>query len=541
MTQKLFKLFVLISCTLPIQIHASSKPFNSLQVAGPAVASSYVGQATRKPLNSLQVAGPLTATGLTSVNGLNVKNGADFGGDVAADGTLFVDGGIVLDSCAVLTCDSGQLLVNGIPVNLGIDCNAIPLTVGVGGALINSPGYYCLTQDVPNLTSPIIINSSDVTLDLNNHTITPTIYTDGIHVSQMYSRITIKNGSIVMSTPGATGINLYGTTNDNDFHIHDVTIDFADLGIQTENVGLANLDIARVIVTNALAAGFSISGASNVTISECQASGDGEGTIGFDITGVSSSSTLLNSCVAANNSGNGFLITGSNVTLTNCVAQGNAGFVGAGEGNAGFALLSGANIMLAHCIANFNNTYPNSYGFYINVSSATLTNCTALGNTNDGFYLDNSANNIVLENCVANFNTGSGFANASRDSGNLFSFISCIAQNNTVSGFDVSASSPSGGSGLIKSCIAEGNGLVPPYGCGFNDASGSTYQYVANVAEGNGTNPGGTNANPDTNYCLDSMGTTTSPVESPFNQSGPNISANTSLFTPTYWNNITLQ
>jgi len=95
MIQKFSKLFLLVSCVLPIGLYASSN----------------------KTFNSLQVAGPLAVTGLASVNKLNVKNGADFGGDVGIDGTLFVDNSIVLDSCLVLTCTwAGQLLVNGSPV-----------------------------------------------------------------------------------------------------------------------------------------------------------------------------------------------------------------------------------------------------------------------------------------------------------------------------------------------------------------------------------------------------------------------------------------
>jgi len=113
MTQKI-SLLILVFCVVPIEICASnSKPFNSLQVAGPAI-----------------------VTGLASVNALNVKNGADFGGDVAVDGMLFVDGGMVLDSCLVLTCTTaGQLLVNGLPVVTGSAAfsgvSLIPFSSGV--------------------------------------------------------------------------------------------------------------------------------------------------------------------------------------------------------------------------------------------------------------------------------------------------------------------------------------------------------------------------------------------------------------------------
>jgi len=484
MIQKMPKLILLVAYT--IQISASSKPFNSLQVAG-----------------------PLTATGLTSVNGLNVKQGADFGGDVAADGTLFVDGNIVLDSCAVLTCDSGQLLVNGVPVNLGINCNAIPLTVPAGGATISSPGYYCLTGDT---VGTITINSDDVTLDLNNHTLSPTSV-NAIDVTG--NRITIQNGTIA----GSSNIGIF-LGHASDIRIYDLNIDGAIIGVETLST-TTNLDIARTMVTTATT-GFDIIGTSNVTLSECTAS-SGYGN-GFAIFGASGSSVLLNSCVAADNVLYGFAIHGPNVAVTNCVAQGNS---------AGF-LLNNIDIMLANCIANFNTFY----GFEITGVNSTLTNCMAQGNgTNSspgaGFFLVNSTTNIMLENCIASFNTGlGGFANFSTIFGNVSNFISCIAQNNMGDGFNLVNTSPQDGTGLIKSCIAQGNN-----GCGFNDAAGNTYQYVANVAEGNGESPATLSG--DSNYCIGGAG---QPIPTPpFNQYGPNISADTTAFTPTYWNNITLQ
>jgi len=489
----------------------------------PAYAQGYsVASDVKKPFNSLQVAGPAAVTGLTSLAALNVKNGADFGSDLAIDGNLYVDGGIVLDSCLVLTCTSaGTLLVNGQPITAGgggscnlpavvtaigiINDNAstsfantftalaalgacmpIPLEVSSTGTVITNPGYYCLANDVTLLGGTIQIGNgtvtvSDVTLDLNNHTITVGSALDGIDVYSGCSSITIKNGNISMPD-GQVGINLGGLSSDSDFYIYDVTIDSGAVGISAPN-GLTNLDIARVIVTNPTLNGFNINGASNVILSACQASGTtlligGGG--GFYIVGASGSSALLDSCIAVSNSNNGFYIAGQNVTLINCVAQAN--------------------------------------GF--------------------GFALDASAVNTMLENCTANFNTTTGFYNGTTTGPS--SFISCAAQDNTSVGFDLSASA---GSGLIKSCLAQGNNFhgspIPHTGCGFYDRLSTHYQYVTNAAEGNGATPGV--ATGDTNYCITPDFHSTTTLIAPFYQSLVNDSASTGIFAPTYWNNITLK
>jgi len=513
MTQKFFKLIVLVSYILPMQIYAEI----SFDLADISDETNTV----RKPFNSLQVAGPLAVTGLTSLNALNVKNGADFGSDVAIDGNLYADGGIVLDSCLVMTCTGGGvLLVNGQPITAGGGggggscnltdiittisstitntvnndfantftalaalgaCMPIPLTASTGYT-ITTTGYYCLAGDIADT---ITISSSDVTLDLNNHTITPGTG-DGIDVSGLMNRITIKNGNLSMSTSGGgSGIDFQGMSSERDFHIHDVNIDGASSGILAGSI--TNLDIARVIVTNSSGNGFDIENASNVTLFKCQASSGTSN--GFYIEGTAGSSVLLDSCVAAGNTGYGFEISQENVTLTNCVSQANS----------------------------------------------------------EGFQLDTSANNIMLENCIANFNNGSdgiGFNNNSTIG--ICSFISCIAQNNARAGFDMQGS---GGSGLIKSCIAQGNGIPnDPFSninFGFLDSSPTNYQYIANAAEGNGPNPGdylGTGT--DTNYGAgssypDLVGTAT--LTYPYYQSLVNTSGSTGIFAPTFWNNITLQ
>jgi len=516
MTQNFFKLFVLISCSAPIL----ASDFSDITDISDEVNIS------RKPFNSLQVAGSAIVTGLTSLNALNVKQGADFGGDVAVDGNMFVDGGIVLDSCLVLTCTSaGQLLVNGIAVSSSTNvnlCDPIPLTILSTGTTITNPGYYCLAQPVTDLAAPITISGNDITLDLNNQTITLAVnYIDAIDVSG--NRITIKNGIIVM--PSENNNNGIALNSGGDFHIYDININGASFGIQTIATGLTNLDIARVTVANSAsnAYGFYINQVVNGTISECNANNISDNA-GFFIWGADGSSVLVNSCVATDNvSAVGFQIYGPNVTITNCVAQNNA--------NGFLSQTTSTNLMLANCTANFNT----GSGFYINGSSTTFLNCLAQGNGYAGFYITGfSSGGLMLTNCTANDNTGSGFLNVATNGGQ-FNFISCVAQNNTGSGFDVSGSynPTSPANGLIKSCFAENNGTPTSSGYGFNDvgpvgSSPSLYQYVANAAQGN--------------YGSDyALGGSFAPLGStPFYQYIPNPPHPGNGFVPTYWNNVTL-
>jgi len=345
-------------------------------------------------------------------------------------------------------------------------CNATPLVVQPDGSTpaITASGYYCLTGDT---TATITISSSitDVTLDLNNHTVAPTTG-NGVLVSSDCSRITIKNGTIVGAS---NGINLAGSS----IHVYDVHIDGASTGISAG--GITNLDIARVIVTNSVGRGFDIESSSNVTISACQASGSSsasDGAFYISAVGVAGSSVLVNSCIAADNGETGFRIYGPNVTLTNCTARGN---------QEGFIISSGTNITLANCIANFNI----NYGFF------------------------NNAEGVV-------------------------SFVSCIAQNNQAIGFYVAPGAGNGGSGIIMSCIAGGNGNFGFY----DDSSTIHYQYVANTAQGNGSDAG---VYPDSNYYLQSGGGThPNGTSAPYYQSLPNTTGGDD-FVPTFWNNITLQ
>jgi len=135
------KLFLLITCFTPIFASDLTDTTDFDETNFSIYTQNEAAQ--KKPFNSLQVAGPLAVAGLASVNKLNVKQGADFGADVAVDGTLFVDGGIVLDTCLVLTCTSaGQLLANGIPV--GSVTDSLNVT-GDGGITFGSATNPCLT------------------------------------------------------------------------------------------------------------------------------------------------------------------------------------------------------------------------------------------------------------------------------------------------------------------------------------------------------------------------------------------------------------
>jgi len=157
MTQKFLKLLLLVSCVIPVMVSAKKdecSKSSSARAQGDKKRSADLADmdgmddkedgSTRKPFTSLQVAGPLAVTGLASLNALNVKKGADFGADVGVDGNLYVDGGIVLDSCLMLTCTTaGQLLVNNIAVSSA-----------TGGAQLGQYGYVYSTATQTITASP---------------------------------------------------------------------------------------------------------------------------------------------------------------------------------------------------------------------------------------------------------------------------------------------------------------------------------------------------------------------------------------------------
>ena len=72
-------------------------------------------------------------------------------------------------------------------------------------ATVDQPGIYCLKQSLS--AGPIVINADDVTLDMNNHSLTDY---GNYGIRLMGDRVTIRNGSV---TNGVVGVESFGSQN----------------------------------------------------------------------------------------------------------------------------------------------------------------------------------------------------------------------------------------------------------------------------------------------------------------------------------------
>lgn len=91
-------------------------------------------------------------------------------------------------SFALVACfaiaDEGRIPIYGPPGQ------SLPIT-------ISSPGHYYLARDINASGDAINITSSNVTLDLNGHTITGPLTAYGIHATSSVANVRVTNGTIV--------------------------------------------------------------------------------------------------------------------------------------------------------------------------------------------------------------------------------------------------------------------------------------------------------------------------------------------------------
>jgi len=244
--------------------------------------------------------------------------------------------------------------------------------------IIDQPGSYVLTSNLKVETSGTIaikIDTDNVVLDLNGHTIQCTRSSGtGISVSGKYN-ISIKNGTI---SGFGNGVYLYTYTND-------------DLGggRLIENIHVRLNGIYGIL-------------AYYTTIINCSAE--------RNTTGMQVHYSNLKNCSANHNSG--FGIKADYSSLTNCTATGN--------GNIGFnvSLCSLTNCTSSHnklhgiygwgsllnCTSTHNgdDTHTIARGIYF--AGGTITSCFTTRNKSDGIY----ASGATVVNCVVRENGGDG-------------------------------------------------------------------------------------------------------------------------------------
>jgi hypothetical protein len=317
--------------------------------------------------------------------------------EIAADtDLLLVDLGIIT---ATLN-NTYQEVVNCCPCTYFISQADLPVNMNL---ILTKPGTYCLTEDIRNDgATPIVINGTDITVDLRGHTIYSANH-NGITVLPPTARIRIKNGMVI--TPNQNGVLLQNTGSNTSSHIDVVIENIVADGCSIGFFSYGNdqeIQYLHCIAKNCTSAGFHLMAAG-------QAIGDGNMV------------TVYDQCSALSNVGNGFEIIATNVTprfactLTNCRSEAN--------GAIGYSLTTFV-------------TSPDLLGL-------SMFNCVALRNGQAGFYIADMHG--IIFNCIAENNgaaglaltdpsVGAGFYLPATTSGDM-TLMNCIAINNSYSGF----------------------------------------------------------------------------------------------------------
>ncbi len=350
------------------------------------------------------------------------------------------------------------------------------------GYVITQPGFYYLTGNVTAITateSAIIINASDVTLDLRGFSIiaasgTAATAVDSAIYAGSQSNITVRNGSIVGKWYAAI-YTVGANCSAEDLRVSRMT-----------TYGLRLDDGARIIHCSVEGSGlpggitlYGISAGTHSLIKDCTAAlCDGDGinagaysalldSVAFNNTsdGIEGGNgCVLSRCTAAQNTGRG-LVVFDGATVAECASHNNGG---AGivvdvassvsrssadlNGGAGFtAALYGS---FADCTAASNT----AEGFLADLGS-TLHNCSASANESDGFHLNEGS---VAVTCTAHSN-GQATTNAAADGFEIPVRVrlgNCLSSRNRGAGVRATGGENYIEGGVIR--LNSGGGIVMP-------------------------------------------------------------------------------
>ena len=357
--------------------------------------------------------------------------------------------------------------------------------IGAGGVyIINSPGVYCMYQDA-NWTAgtAITVNSNDVTIDMQDHTLDGgNSGVSGIVINGGLRNITIKNGNINNPTSACIANNNSALTlqdliiRDMNFNIINGALSHAGVVItapSSTDIAFANVLIEDCTGYNAfinLNPGASavvrrciltidLTGLADITISGPNPVGLGESFVVEDcilkniahLTAPAGEAlfsirntwaAVINNCISYGSGGGGFSLNNCyNATVSNCVAQLGAdrGFTFT-PGPGGFPPSQQAKLSVTGCIAQ-----ECFYGFVVQYdtvgfASTVFKNCIAQANTQDGFWAHNSALGtfvpITCRNCEAEDNGNNGFHLGDAGLGFITGWLlDCLAVNNGANGF----------------------------------------------------------------------------------------------------------
>jgi hypothetical protein len=363
--------------------------------------------------------------------------------------------------------------------------NTVPFLSPTPPFRIRNPGQYCLTIDVtvPAGTNGIVIESSDVSINLNGKSFTGSTGSGfGILVSGLNrSNIVIENGTI--ASMGSNGIHYVNGG-------EQVTLRNLKLirnGIGLNLSGIRNFTIENCLVTLHRAQGIVLSnfGTTSIqsgVISNCFLSFNGlsglqitqgqnlilqnivslsNGNPGNGIQETNGNRIIFDSCVTNNNAQSGIFSSGIGNSFSNCIANNN--------GAAGFTL-NGNRLNINDAQAKGNTTH----GFAMSGANATVTGCSSKDNSQNGFLI--TGNHNSFEQCDA-IGNASGF-NVSNTNHCL---LNCVAKINSSFGFLLQ---PNSAQCQVRSNTAVDNGTA-----GFQNNTTTVNYIYSNFASNNGTPP----------------------------------------------------
>jgi hypothetical protein len=325
-----------------------------------------------------------------------------------------------------------------------------------GQLVINSSGDFALGTNISGSTG-ILINASNVTLNLNQQTVSSSI--NGIEISAGVSNVTIYNGTISTSSVGlvinqncsnifvqdlliqnctTAAININGSSGNliQRGLFKNIKIDSCCTTALATLVGIRlnfvrNLHLQDInFISNGTSSvtqltGLAIQNSSQVVFDNVDVENNtADQFIGVDCT-ISSDSCVFKSCSIIDNSGTteftGFFIQQStNHLLNKCLVANNATSA-SGSALYGFRLVSATGVGIFDCDANSNSISgsggSSAYGFYYDTTSLiTTVGCKSLLNTAingaslaRGFFIGGGSgvNNSGFFNNLAFGNTGS--------------------------------------------------------------------------------------------------------------------------------------
>ncbi|HRN77647.1 MAG TPA: right-handed parallel beta-helix repeat-containing protein [Candidatus Dependentiae bacterium] len=285
----------------------------------------------------------------------------------------------------------------------------IPLTIAAAGT-------YCLTEDVVGSGTSILVNVSNVTVDLHGYMLDANGGV-GIGLNTNITDIEIRNGTIVNPT---IGIGLNNATN---IVVSDIQM-FDATSYSLTSSGASQLQLTDMSVFD-VATGFYFDGSTDMQLVNCCVMNATQH--GFRFYNTTRATVYASAAINAGNSAPyyGFwcdLCT--DMVFINCTAQ--------DCGNAGFIVQATTSAVFRNCVAQRNGAATTASGFLASVNSLGIvwSNCRSSFNSQHGFATTN-IESVLIRDCIATDNSSNGFDTSAVD----LMVLGCQAVNNTTNGF----------------------------------------------------------------------------------------------------------